>query len=56
MVEHPRSLRPKRLDPTSRRFAWNHDGKGHGFVVADRAIDLRDHVDAILAASKRGMS
>jgi hypothetical protein len=40
---------PKRLDPTSRGFAWNHDGKGHGFVVADRAIDLRDHVDAILA-------
>jgi hypothetical protein len=42
---------PKRLDLDPPQFGWNHDGKGHGFVVADRTIDLRGHVDAILAAS-----
>jgi hypothetical protein len=47
---------PKRLDLDSPKFAWNHDGKGHGFVVADRTIDLRGHVDAILAATKREKS
>jgi hypothetical protein len=44
---------PKRLDPGSDRFAWNHDGKGHAYVVADRQTDLRSHVEAILASSKR---
>lgn len=44
---------PKQVDLGSRQFAWNHDGKGHGFVVAERTIDLRGRVDAILAASKR---
>lgn len=44
---------PKRIDLRPRQFGWNHDGKGSGFVVADRAIDLRGHVDAILAGSKR---
>jgi ATP-dependent Clp protease ATP-binding subunit ClpA len=48
---------PKRLSgPESGQFAWNHDGKGHGFVIADRAIDLRGHVDAILTASQRDES
>jgi hypothetical protein len=44
---------PKRINLGSRQFGWNHDGKGHGFVVADRAVDLHSHVGAILAASKR---
>jgi hypothetical protein len=44
---------PKWVDLAARQVAWNHDGKGHGFVVGDRAIDLRGHVDAILASSKR---
>jgi hypothetical protein len=47
---------PKRLGIGAGRFGWNHDGKGHGFVVSDRAIDLREHVEAILAASRRNES
>jgi len=44
---------PKRIDFRSRQFAWTTDGRGHGLVAADRAIDLRGHVDAILAAEGR---
>ena len=47
---------PKRIDFGSRQFGWNHDGKGHGHVVAERTIDLRGYVDAILAASRREVS
>jgi hypothetical protein len=43
---------PKRIELGSGQFGWNHDGKGHAFVIADRVIDLRGHVDMILAASR----
>jgi hypothetical protein len=44
---------PKRIDLRSRQFGWNHDGRGHGFVIAERTIDLRRHVDEILATADR---
>lgn len=47
---------PKRIHLGPRKFAFNHDGKGHGFVMADRAIDLRGHVEAILSTSRRDES
>ena len=43
---------PKRIERFSGRIGFNHDGKGHGFVIADRAIHLRGHVDAILGHSR----
>lgn len=42
---------PKRIEGFSGRIGFNHHGKGHAFVIDDRAIDLRGHVDAILAAA-----
>jgi hypothetical protein len=47
---------PKRIDLGPGQLAWNHDGEGHGHVVADRAIDLRGHVEAILAAPRQDES
>ncbi len=40
---------PRRLD-RKRHYGFNHDGKGHAWLVAERGVPLRKLVEEILGA------